>query len=309
MQSRPRKLVCALDFGWRTMGDFIRVGIFCGSDGNAIEIRLPLDASTAHTRRHGIASGWRDLIQIDERVGNLLRETKVELLPLLPDLPDDLKDSASQLPSLRQTGLVKLLRGLETHSLALEARSLLHRWLAENDRLRSLRSALQDRLVGRRQWLYRNVAAYLACRYARIAIAKDFSIKETIENPAPGEFGIVLGHRYHHWAAVGELRAYLIEAIGKYGSQILKADTGAAWGLAKCHLCGDEIETSASLELVCSNGHRLDQDVNTAFTLLKGIGPAEMDEISGNSGSEALTIPPVLRDILVRHSWSLTKVA
>lgn len=310
MQSGPRNPFCGLDFGWRTMGDFIRVGMLCDSDGNAVEIRLPLDASTAHTRRHGIASGWRDLIQIDERVGNLLQETKTELLPLLPSgLPDDLRELASKMPSLRQTGLIKLLRGLVTHSLAPEARTLLHGWLVENDRLRSLRSALQDRLVGRRRWLYRNVAAYLARRYICIAIAEDFSLKETVENRAPDRFGIVLGRRYHHWSAVGELRAYMTEAVGKSGSRILRAATGSGWGLAKCHLCGDEVKTTASLQLACSNGHRLDQDVNTALNLLRGIAPAGMDEVAGNDGTETLTIPPILRDILVPHSWSLAKVA
>jgi len=305
----PHKLVCGLDFGWRMLGDFIRVGMFCDSDGNAVEIRLPLDASTAQTRRHNIASGWRDLIQMDESIGNLLQETKTDLLPLLPsDLPENLGDLASHMPSLRQSGLVRLLRGLMTHSLAPEAQALLRGWLAENDRLRYFRSALQDRLVGRRRWLYRNVAAYLARRYACIAIADDFSIKETIENPASGKFGIVLGRRYHHWSAVGELRAYLIEATAKHGSQILKASTGAGWGLVKCHICSDEIRNTASLELICSNGHRLDGDLNSALNLLRACDPAGPVETADN-GTETLAIPGTLRGILVPKSFSLAKVA
>ncbi len=305
---RP-KLVCGLDFGWRVLGDFIRVGMFCDSDGNAVEIRLPLDASTAQTRRHKIASGWRDLVQIDKNIGNLLQETKTDLLPLLPlDLPDDLRDLASQMTSVRQGGLVRMLRGLMTHSLSPEAQDLLHRWLAENDRLRSIRSALQDRLVGRRRWLYRNVAAYLARRYACIAIADDFSIKDTIENPASGKFGIVLGRRYHHWSAVGELRGYLIEAAIKHGSDILKAGTGSGWGLSKCNKCGDEIKTSASLELLCPNGHRLDRDLNSALNLLRASDPDGFVE-TFDSGTETLAIPGILRGILVPKSFSLAEVA
>ncbi len=304
-----RKLVCGLDFGWRMLGDFIRVGMFCDSDGNAVEIRLPLDASTAQTRRHRIASGWRDLVQIDESIGNLLQETKTDLLPLLPsDLPEDLSDLASQMPSLRQSGLVGMLRGLITHSLSPEAQDLLLRWLAENDRLRSIRSALQDRLLGRRRWLYRNIAAYLARRYVRIAIADEFSIKETIENPASGKFGIVLGRRYHHWSSVGELRAYLVEATAKHGSQILKASTGAGWGLVKCHICSDEIRNSASLEIICSNGHRLDGDLNSALNLLRASDPAGPVETADN-GTETLAIPGILREILVPKSFSFAELA
>jgi hypothetical protein len=309
VRTGPRKPVCGLDLGWRMLGDFIRVGMFCDSQDNAVEIRLPLDASTAQTRRHHIASGWRDLLQIDESIGNLLQETKADLHPLVPlDLPDDLRDLASQMTSMRQSGLVRMLRGLVTHSLSPEAQDLLHRWLAENDRLLSIRSALQDRLMGRRRWLYRNVAAYLARRYSCIAIADDFSIKETIENPASGKFGIVLGRRYHHWSSVGELRAYLVEATAKHGSQILKASTGAGWGLAKCNKCGDETKTSASLELICSNGHRLDGDLNSALNLLRASDPAGPFETAGN-GTETLAIPGILRGVLVPKSFSLAEVA
>jgi hypothetical protein len=305
----PRKLVCGLDFGWRMLGYFIRVGMFCDSDGNAVEIRLPLDASTTQTRRHNIASGWRDLIQLDESIGNLLQQTKTDLIPLLPsDLPENLGDLASHIPTLRQSGLLRLLRGLITHSLAPEAQDLLRGWLAENDRLRSLRSALQDRLVGRRRWLYRNVAAYMARRYACIAIADDFSIKETIENPAFGKFGIILGRRYQRWSAVGELREYLVEATSKHGSQILKASTGAGWGLVKCHVCSDEVRNSASLELVCSNGHRWDVDLNSALNLLRATDPAGPLETADN-GTETLAIPGILRGILVPKSFALAGVA
>src|SRR5271163_1971422 len=75
--------------------------------------------------------------EIDESIGNRLQETKRDLLPLIPsDLPEGLKDLASQMPSLRQSGLVRLLRGLMTHSFSPAAQDLLRRWLAENDRLR-----------------------------------------------------------------------------------------------------------------------------------------------------------------------------
>ena len=286
---------CGVDFGWRAMGEYIRVGMVCDSEGNSIEIRLPLNNPTAHTRRFGLKANWLDLADINRKISELLEETKAGLNCRLPSqLPEAVQIFVRRLPQLRQGGLVGLLRtleGSEGQALAGDLLELLHRWLAENDRLRSERAALQDRLVGRREWLYRNIAAFLAQRYSHIVISEDFPIPRIVANSKVDEFALLRARRYQEWSAPGQLRGYLIEAVQKAGGTLTKAEP--FWGLRNCPICGREIRDRRPLNVCCEDGHQIDQDVGSALMLLEMLGKPSEITVSVES-----SIPTILRNVL-----------
>ncbi len=293
--ARPTLPACGLDLGWRAMGDYIRIGMLYDSDGNVAEMRLPLCAPNSQTRRHGLASDWRHISGMDRIAAGMLEDVKRSLtFKLPPVLPEDARVPASQLVKMRQGGLVRLLHSLETAGIAREAQVLLRSWLAENDRWRARRAALQDRLVGRRQWLYRNLATFLSRRYGTIAIEGQLSIKRMIEKSEDANPALKYGRRYHQWAAVAELRRYLIEAASKHGTRLAYART--SWSTVTCHSCGERAQGGGTLELICPRGHRCDQDVNAAINLFS--------EIEGDGMSEKEERPPLRSDV----PWVLREV-
>lgn len=311
LNNRPYLPAAAIDLGWRMMGDYVRIGMLADSDGNIVELRFPLEASTYHSRRHGIVSGWRDLLAVDRKISLLVEEVKtkvcVHLAMLEKPMTEQIKAIAGGLAKARQGGLVRLLRALQEQQFCTSVQSDLTAWLVENDRMRSVRSALQDRLIHRRQWLYRNLSAFLARRYGVIAIEGDLRIKDMIEDEqGPQEYALSYSHRYHHWAAVAELKADIEQATVKYGSQLIKAE--AAWSTRTCHICREQAEGGAARELTCPRGHRWDQDVNAAINLL---GTLTKGHTSRNRAHQLLRldIPAVLTQLMSPEKWSMHNVA
>ena len=173
--------------------------------------------------------------------------------------------------------------------------------------MRSVRSALQDRLIHRRQWLYRNLSAFVARRYGAIAIEGDLRIKEMIEREqGPEEYALDAARRYHQWAAVADLKGYIEQAAVKYGSQLIKQK--AAWTTRTCHVCREQAEGGAARELTCPRGHRWDQDVNAAVNLLGTLTKGEplKDRLRQPL---RLQIPTILRQGLSPEKWSLHNAA
>jgi hypothetical protein len=292
---------CGLDMGWRVQRDYIRIGMLYDNDGHVAELRLPFSAPTSHTRRHALASGWRDILDMDRHIGGMVEDVKYRLAPLLPaDLPDDVQRVMSQFGKVRQGGLVRILAGLERVGIAENAQALLRSWLAQNDRLLALRAALQDRLVGRRQWLYRNLAAFLARHYGTIAMKKELLLKALIEDNSNPEFALQYGHRYEHWAAIAELRRYITEAATKYGARLFYARS--LWRTVTCHICGERAKSGKTLELVCPSGHRWDQDVNAAINLLSELEESCLLEKGATRSSPPLNIPAILKEVVVSQS-------
>jgi hypothetical protein len=78
---------------------------------------------------------------------------------------------------------------------------------AQNDRLRSIRASLSERLIGRRRCLYRNFAAQI-CRNYGTVILKKMPIQRLSQS------GDVLDSaaRYRQWASPAELSLYLRQA-------------------------------------------------------------------------------------------------
>src|SRR5258708_13124605 len=167
------------------MGEFLRVAMVYDDAGIGLEVRLPLDASTSDTRSRELPSGYRDLLDYDSQMGRLLEDVKVRVRKTLPKrLPREAQVIASTLTIARQGGLVRLLRALQVVDRAPDAQLILQRWLVENDRLRSIKQALSDRLVGRRRWLYQNLGSWLCRRYSVIAWKGNFNITTSPNIPA-----------------------------------------------------------------------------------------------------------------------------
>lgn len=291
---------CAINLGWRVMGNFVRVGVICDEAGRCHELRLPLDAPTSRSRRHGLHSGFYDLLAYDSEIGRLAENAKKRIEKFRElfsaAAPERVRPLLQELPKMRQAGLVNVIQILRDAEFAPEARQVLEQWLRENDRLKSLKLALSSRLIGRRRWLYQNLAAWLCRSYCRIVWETDFSIKAMIERrnqpPALRRAG-----RYHKWAATGELRRFIAAAASRYQTKIVPIKEPHS--TIKCNVCGAIAAGDKSrLFLTCPAGHCWDQDVNAARNLLAEAKlRASGDAVSPPAGDP--DIPAMLRDVVI----------
>jgi hypothetical protein len=298
IQVREPHLACGIDFGWRARRQYIRVGIIRDSLGSVAELRLPLDAPTSKTRRHNIASSYHDLRTIDRKIDDDINSVKIQIQRRVPsNFPEDLKQLIWELETARQGGLVFLLRRLEADQSAPDILAIMRQWLSENDRLRSMRAALQDRLVRRRRWLYRNVADFLTRRYATIALEDEFAAKEMIEDRMSKDRDLPFQRsiKHYQWAAVAELRTYVLEAAAKNGTRVIGIK--ARWSTTTCSICDQYTPHQPSLKLTCPNGHTWDQDVNAASNILRWI--KDNSNITAKAYARELDIPDTLRKIVV----------
>jgi hypothetical protein len=249
----------AVDIGWRVLGDAIRVAMAVDTCGNVRELRLPLDAARIHERRHNIPSGWRDLPIIDARISTLVEQAKAELL-LLP-APECCRESLPQLPRMQQGGLIRLLRQLQEEDVWPQGTDVLQKWKSQNDRLRSIRSSLSERLTGRRRWLYRNFAAHLCRSYSRVVL-KPLPMRLIHQSrDTRGDAA-----RYRHWASPAELALYIRHAAVGHGTVIIEAES--AFSTTTCAQCGSQAIQNGNVTLTCARGHIWDQDENAARNLL-----------------------------------------
>jgi hypothetical protein len=293
---RETFVMCGIDFGWRARQDYVRVGMLSDSEGNVLELRLPLDAPTSKTRRHKLDSGYYDLLRIDHEIDKKLNEAKAALLQQAQfDIP---KELLTELPQVRQGGLVHLLRDFEANKVVNQAQAILCEWLSENDRLRSLRAALQDRLIRRRRWLYRNMAAFLTNRYQTIALEDEFGAKEMIEDRVTKDRDLPFQRsiRHYQWAAVAELRSYILEAAAKNGAQIVEASTRGS--TSTCFICGKYTVHKPNLRLTCPNGHTWDQDVNASANILRASGNLGGGPKKVHASSMDMLIPDILAKVI-----------
>jgi hypothetical protein len=257
--ARESDKTVAIETGWRVFGDAIRVAMAVDQDGFVQELRLPIDGARSHERRHNIPSGWRDLAVIDSQIANLLEGAKVELRSL--SAPESCCDPMSHLARMQQGGLVRLLRQLDENGSWPEASAVLRKWKPQNDRLRSIRACLSERLTGRRRWLYRNFAAQI-CRNYGTVILKKMPIQRLSQS------GDVLDSaaRYRQWASPAELSLYLRQAAMSTGTVVKEAES--AFSTTTCAECGAQATQTGNVILTCPTGHSWDQDENAARNLL-----------------------------------------
>jgi hypothetical protein len=307
--------VAGLDLGWRVMaeGAYLRIGMLADSEGSVIELRLPMrDTGASRYKNSKLlekSRTWYDILEFDRQIGAGVEDAKGALRILLEKLPPGFE-------KMRQAGLRKFLHTLDEHGIdnpeqraAIQAR--LEAWDAKERHLQRIKADLQDRLIGRKRWLYQNLAAWLTKRYRMIAWEADLSIKqlaENHENPA-----LANSMKYRQWAAISEFREYLKKAAKKNGCEINGPEAAFS---TLAHWDTEEVleKGTGALELEWPLGGREDQDVNAARNLLKwGLSQAEPEiwEIGQRGGlreylakksSQVVEIPEVLRSVVVPRS-------
>jgi hypothetical protein len=252
----------AIELGWRALDDAIRVAVMVDQDGLVQDLRLPFDAARSHERRHSIPSGWHDLATLDSRIANLLSSAKAELQELTR--PDCCRAQMADPASMPAGMLVRLLDHLDENRIWPEAAAVLRRWKTENDRLRSMKASLSERLIGRRRWIYRNFAAHV-CRDYQTIIIKSLPIQRlSLHRTGPDA-----ASRYRQWASPAELNLYIRQAAKHNGAIVKEAES--AFSTTTCVECGAQTVQSGNLILTCPNGHKWDQDENSARNLLSQI--------------------------------------
>jgi hypothetical protein len=302
--------VAALDWGWRAMEGYVRIGMLY--DGRHFyELRCPLDMPSYHSRRHGLASSYYALIELDRRTAENVENAKSSLVAILPSEVDEeiaWVGNPAAFQRMRQGGLARLLDYFRAHSDAYgdDVVKLLAAWDMENRRLRSMRAALFDRLVARRRWLYRNLAAWLTSNFAIIARKSPLGIKQMLEDRQPdaeNRYALDAARRYHQWTAVSELMSHLEHAAAKKGSKLIAVDPFHT--TRRCAECGELIlQKTAKLVLTCPNGHAFDQDANAARNIFsKMMERAEHSEHLRRSvegwDTKQWVVPDVLRSVAV----------
>lgn len=287
---RTDSLACGLDLGWRIMaeGSYLRIGMIVDSAGRNIELRLPLAGTgTRSTRRSYTYNQYQDfagLLELDSKIGKIVEDCKTKLNELLPP------EKTKHLIQMRQTGLRKMLQELQESSEHVEAQTALKKWEEEDTRLRLIKATVQGRLIGRKQWLYQNLASWLTKTYRVIVWEADFNLKEMAEQEDK-PYAIAAASKYRQWASISNLRSWIKNAVQKNGCTLI--DGEMAYSTLTCWECGKVTEKNTSaLFLVCPQGHRHDQDIQAAKNLLGQEG------FTSQINTEALVIPDNLRKVI-----------
>lgn len=304
---RADTTTAGLDLGWRLMGEgeYLRIGFLTDSAGRSLELRLPMLGTG--TSDYGMQRALRyermvttiyDVWELDEKIGIGVEECKEKLRGVLDTLPPGF-------PQMRQGGLKKLLREWQEKAEQGSACAILREWEAKDFKLWRVRAQVYERLLKRKHWLYRNLAQWLTKTYRTIVWEGDLSTRRLAQQ----EEGPTLKHaaKFRQWAAIGELRSYIVYAAKKNGCDIL--GPAGAYSTRQCWECGDLVEEkTAALFLECPNGHRWDQDWNAAQNLLQygisqevgGLTQKEVLRKNNEGGNgEGSDIPDVLRRVAV----------
>ena len=304
--------VAGLDLGWRVMaeGAYLRIGMLADSEGQVIELRLPLlDTGASRYKKSKLlekSRTWYDILEFDRQIGECVEDAKGGMRARLAKLPPSFD-------KMRQSGLRKFLRTLDEQDIEnlhqrAAIRAGLEAWDHRERYLQRIKADLQERLLGRKRWLYQNLASWLTKRYRLISWEADLSIKllaESHDNPA-----IANSMKYRQWAALGEFREYLKKAAKKNGCETTGPE-GAFSTLQ--HWDTEEVleKGNSAIELEWPLGGKEDQDKNSARNLLKwGLSQTEPEIWKKGSlktylsaiKKESLEITEVLRAVATPYS-------
>jgi hypothetical protein len=308
VHDRTDTLVAGLDLGWRIMeeGAFVRLGYLADSAGREVELRLPLlGTDTKHIRsmlRHQTpASTLYDLWRLDQESGDSVDNCKERL-------KDRLVTAPAGFVQMRQAGLRKLRRAWQEAGEHEDEQALIAEWERYDAVRQHIRTSVQERLTRRKEWLYRNLAAWLTKTYRTICWKGDFSTKalaQKQDHPA-----LQNAAKYRQWAALGKLRLYLQQAAVKNGCTIV-GPNGAYSTLADYETGELATKGNGKLDITYPSGVVRDQDYNAAMNLLtyglSQTSPEVLQEgrlrrFPHRDDVQALTIPEVLRAVAVARS-------
>jgi transposase len=148
----------------------------------------------------------------------------------------------------------------------------LENWRRKQMHLYQWAANLQDQVVKRRRYIYRNFAAQIAGHYDRI-ILEEFDLRRVAEHAQPEakeEAVETRAARYRQIASISELRTTLENTAAREGTQIEKRE--ARLTTQRCHVCGNTARWDAAESVI----HRCDlcqsvwdQDYNAAQNLLR----------------------------------------
>jgi transposase len=259
--------MAGIDLGWRSLSDtdteqdYLRIGVVHDTTGQTHELRLPMTNTGTYATRPRGDRGKKDdsfesVLRLDEEIGNEVQNIKDEIEPLLPT------GYKAGLVKMRQGGLVRLLGKLREDKVAENVQAMIKTWLASNDRNSHVRNSVRDRLCERRRHSYRNIAKWLTTNYDEI-VWSNLNVKAVAESE-PKTKAQERSSRYRHWAAIGELKAYVQHAATNYGCRLVEEQPEDI-----CCECGAPTKRGDRLDAKCDNGHSIDQDVNAARLLLR----------------------------------------
>ncbi len=278
---------CGLDLGWRCLGDYIRLGYLVDDQGNEQELKLPITLTAKRFKKYNerypdnrVINDWMMLKDFHQQLCYQVDNTKALLQKSLPkQLPQEIHDVLKGFHKMRQGGLYKIRRILkENPTVAPESLHELELFAYDDLYIKRKIQRGLDRLIGFREWHYRNLALQLATNYSTIYWESDLNIKALAEGVNDKDakldpnfdkskhYFIKNSMEFRHIAALGIFRLYLINACKKTGSTLYSTKSKNTTAL--CCICSESVNTSQKLENICINGHLMDQDKNAAKNLL-----------------------------------------
>ena len=293
--------VGALDLGWRVIDEgVLRIGMLY--DGaRHYELRLPLEMPNYRSRRHGWRSSFFEVVRLQQESDALLERAKAEVRGALPEIEElAWVQNDAAWSRARHGGLRGILKTLRERTPECPAVGALEAWLRESDRLRSFRLAILDGLNGRREWTYRNLAAWIATNFRALAVEGPLDLKRMAESGAGGPVALKASMKYRQWAGLSRLRMDIEQACAARCVALVEIDPMNTTRV--CAECGALAEAGPKLVLRCPNGHEWDQDANAArnlFSQMKEVleqgGQLRTSDIDGRH--KRLEIPAILKAV------------
>ncbi len=278
--------VAALDVGWRVRGDYLRIGLLTDTDGNLYELRLPFDLSNRSARRcegggYQMVSSFKQMWEIESEQDEYLESVKERVRPRFDEMPEELRPDKGSWHKVREGGLRRLLWSLVEANACPDVREILTRWRERNGAFEKQIAGGRERMLKRREWMYRNIAAWIADRYDELVWEGDFNLS-TVAADDTDDPALKAAQRYRQMAALYTLRQAIGQAMRKRGRVIVESP--AAYSTQTCSICKAHVPSGADLILRCESGHLMDQDVNAARIML-GERVGELRAMAGVSTS------------------------
>jgi len=260
--------VVAVNFGWRLMGEELRVAYWRSETGRNGDLRLPASMLAIRAEAE----------EVQSRRDKEFDETRARLCKWLAstEVPTWLRDATKALAQWRsQARLVHLAKGWRVQRFAgdQEAFETLEAWRYHEHHLWQWESSVRATAVRSRDDLYKRWAKILADNFDVLVIAGDFDVRKVAERPEVDEEiqGPAAAATSRQFAAPGRLREILCHAFTKAGSKIAK-ERGADI-TRTCQVCGLVEEFDAARSVIratpCSGCNATwDQDDNACIELL-----------------------------------------
>jgi len=260
---------CALNLGWRSETEGIRVAYAVGSDGHREEVWLPESMISGMAKADSLES-------IRDREYTLIRAALGDWLAV-EDCPDWLREATTTLAQWRaaQARLASVAIRWRDARFAGDAAiyERVEAWRKQDRHLCDWAAAERTKFGRRRRETYRRFAARLRWRYETVVVESTDYHALAAKPVAEEDVERVNTRRNARLAAPGLLREIIesghpdvVRADGKGG----RPDTAGI--TTTCSICGSDAASDwdriAEIEYRCASGHRLDQDRNAAANLL-----------------------------------------